>query len=337
MTRLIQVHHPEEGRRIAKIEGDRCLLIRRHTTIYGLASAVLQYGNGLEAQVEENLSEKELDYQAIHNGESAWQLLPAFDHPGEAARCLVLGTGLTHKASAESRQAMHKGEKAEGAPITDSMRMFQLGLEGGKPKPGTIGVAPEWFYKGSGSILRAHGEPLDVPPLAGDGGEEPEVAGAYLIDALGRPCRVGMMTGNEFSDHVLEKKNYLYLAPSKLRTCSVGPELIIDATFNDIRGTVAIERGREQVWSRSVATGEANMCHSLANLEHHHFKHEQHRRPGDIHIYFYGADAFSFGDGFALEDGDVMVVSWDGFGMPLRNPIRIDRSAEPFIPVHPMR
>ena len=43
--------------------------------------------------------------------------------------------------------------------MTDSMRMFRWGLEGGRPEAGSIGAAPEWFYKGTGTILRARGEP----------------------------------------------------------------------------------------------------------------------------------------------------------------------------------
>ena len=39
--------------------------------------------------------------------------------------------------------------------MTDSMRMFQWGVEGGRPAEGEIGIAPEWFYKGNGSMLRA--------------------------------------------------------------------------------------------------------------------------------------------------------------------------------------
>ena len=65
------------------------------------------------------------------------------------------------------------------------------------------------------------------------------------------------------------------------------------------------------------------MCHSLANMEHHHFKFAAHRRPGDVHIHFFGADAFSFGEGIRLADGDVMQVRWDGFGRPLRNAVRV--------------
>src|SRR5581483_11792329 len=153
----------------------------------------------------------------------------------------------------------------------------------GRPAPGEIGISPEWFYKGCGTILRAHGQSLVVPAFAGDGGEEPEVAGLYVIDDEGRPRRVGMAMANEFSDHVVEKQNYLYLAHSKLRTCSMGPELVVDPDFRDVPGMVAVERAGATLWSHRIATGETNMSHSVANLEHHHFKYDVHRRPGDAH------------------------------------------------------
>jgi hypothetical protein len=220
--------------------------------------------------------------------------------------------------------------------VSDSMRMYQWGLEGGRPAPGQIGVQPEWFYKGPGTILRAHGEPLEVPAFALDGGEEAEVAGAYVNDDNGEPRRVGLILANEFSDHKLEEKNYLYLAHSKLRTCALGPELIVNGNFDDARGTVRIERGEKIVWSKPFATGEKNMSHTIANLEHHHFKYPAHRRAGDCHIYFFGADAFSFGDGIELTNGDIMSVELAGFGRPLRNPIRIDRSPAKFVAVKPL-
>src|SRR5690606_21449452 len=121
----------------------------------------------------------------------------------------------------------------------------QWGVEGGQPKEGKVGVQPEWVYKGTGSVLRGHGEPLVVPDYGNDGGEEPEIAGVYIIDDEGQPIRIGFTTGNEFSDHVMEKKNYLYLAPSKLRTCAIGPELVIGVEFSDIQGTVSVKRNKE--------------------------------------------------------------------------------------------
>jgi hypothetical protein len=206
------------------------------------------------------------------------------------------------------------------------MKMYRIGLEGGRPAPGDIGAAPEWFYKGCGTILRAHGEPLDVPNFADDGGDEAEIAGAYLISPDGTPYRVGLVQGNEFSDHVMEAKNYAYLAPSKLRTCTLGPEVVVGADFADVPGRVRIERRGDVIWEAALASGERAMCHSLRNLEHHHFKYEQHRRPGDAHIHFFGADHFSFRDRVRLEDGDITEVSFQGFGRPLRNRVRIDRS-----------
>src|SRR5207247_5997606 len=115
--------------------------------------------------------------------------------------------------------------------------------------------------------------PLEVPSFGDDGGEEAEVAGIYVVDQAGQPRRIGLTIGNEFSDHKLEKKNYLYLAPSKLRTCAIGPELVVDAKFDDVWGAVRIRRNENILWSQQVVTGEKNMSHTVANLEHHHFKH----------------------------------------------------------------
>jgi hypothetical protein len=296
------------------VDGERIHLLRGHTSIYSLALA------GLSSAAEDG---EVLDYDPIYSGRSEWRILPAIDHPDDPSRCMVSGTGLSHIRSAANRQAMH----AAGEQVTDSMRMYQWGVEGGKPPGGQIGAAPEWFYKGTGAALRGHNQPLEVPAHADDGGEEPEIAGIYLIDQDGHPRRIGMAAGNEFSDHVLEKKNYLYLAASKLRSCALGPELVTNPDFELVEGEVSIERAGSRLWSKSIRTGESVMCHSLANIEHHHFKFEGHRRPGDLHVHFFGADAFSFGEGIRLAEGDVMQVRWNGFGRALRNPLRT--SSEP--------
>lgn len=330
--RLIQIANAGE-RRVGVVDGEQILLAdpQRGTDLYTLALKAAEQGRELRSLVEESLGGRRMDYASLYEGLSPWKLLPAFDHPVDPARCLVSGTGLTHKASAENRAAMHKQTTAE---VTDSIRMYQMGLEAGCPAPGTIGVQPEWFFKGNGSILRAHGEALTIPPYGWDGGEEPEIAGAYVILPNGEPCRVGLTVGNEFSDHRMEKKNYLYLAPSKLRNCSIGPELTAgQIPFDDVPGMVAIRRSGNLLWSKEIWTGQKNMSHTLANLEHHHFKYEAHRRPGDAHIHFFGADAFSFGEGVELQDGDIMEVSFPQFGKALRNPLKIDRRAEELVKV----
>jgi hypothetical protein len=328
VIRLVQLVRIPHERRVAVVENDTLRLLR-FPSVYDCALHSLMEASTLEHTVARDATKDTLSYDEVYEGRTEWRFLPAFDHPAEPARCLVSGTGLTHLASAQNRQAMH----SSAADLTDSMRMYLWGVEGGRPADGEIGVAPEWFYKGSGTILRGHGEALVRPNYAGDGGEEPEIAGAYIIDFEGRPRRVGLMTANEFSDHVTEKKNYLYLAPSKLRTCSIGPELVCGASFDSVPGQVRILRGADEVWSKEIRTGEANMSHTLANIEHHHFKFEQHRRPGDVHIHFLGAGAFSYGAGVALQNGDVMEISFTGFGRPLRNPLLVEEGKPDYVRV----
>ena len=322
MTRLVQLRR-DNLRSVALVDEPRLRLLSGGESIYAMAASAIASGVTLAAFVAERVTSDSLEYDAVYAGRSDWRLLVPIDHPVESARCLVSGTGLTHLGSAANRNAMHGKADAE---LTDSMRMFRAGLDGGRPVPGQIGTAPEWFYKGPGQILRAHGEPLVVPSHAEDGGEEAEVAGVYLVDDTGRPWRIGMATGNEFSDHKFEKRNYLYLAGSKIRDCSLGPELVVDPVFDVVPGRVAIERGGHAVWSKEIATGESEMCHSVRNIEHHHFKFEAHRRPGDLHVHYFGAISLSFGDGVELADGDEMVVEFAGFGRALRNRLSV---AEP--------
>lgn len=330
--RLVQIH---DGaiRHVALVDEPHLRLLDDTTSVHQLALEAAAAGQPLTGLVRGRTSRHSLEYDAVYAGRSPWRLLPAIDHPDEPARCLISGTGLTHLGSAADRQRMHE---IAGAEPTDSMKMFRLGVASGKPAPNAIGAAPEWFFKGTGSVLRAHGDPLDVPAFAEDGGEEAEIAGVYVIDAAGVPRRVGMALGNEFSDHVFEKRNYLNLAGSKLRTCALGPELVIDPVFDHVPGRVAIGRGGREVWSKPITSGEGEMCHSLRNIEHHHFKYDQHRRPGDVHVHYFGACALSYGDGVKLADGDVMEVAFEGFGRPLRNPVHLDRRASGPVAVAPL-
>ncbi len=324
MLHLVQI---SKGalRRVAVVEEPYLRCLTEVQSVYELAQQCLRLGIQLKEQIHALEHGEVLDYDAIYSGSSDWKLLAPIDVPKNPSRLTIAGTGLTHLGSAKERQAMHITDVSKLAEtVTDSMRMFQWGIEGGRPADRAIGIAPEWFYKGNGVMLRAPFTPLTIPAYAEDGGEEAEVAGIYVIAEDRTPYRIGMAAGNEFSDHQFEKRNYLNLAGSKLRTCSLGPELVVDAPFQAIEGQVRIERGADTMWSKKVATGEENMCHSLANLEHHHFKFEGHRQPGDVHVHFFGAHSLSFGDGIVLQDGDWMEVRYEGFGRALRNPISIE-------------
>ena len=309
----------DPARRVGLVSDDGASLIPLHNTpsVRELALDAYFEGRPLRELMLARAIEPPVDYAAVI---AENRLLLPLDHP-DPAHCYVTGTGLDHLGSAQARDAMHAKLAGATDELTDSMKMFKWGLEGGKPAPGEIGVQPEWFYKGDGSWLVRPGHPLELPPYALDGGEEPELVGLYVIADDGTVLRVGFALGNEFSDHVLEKQNYLYLAHSKLRTSSFGPELRIGPAPDDIQGTSRILRDGRELWSAPFLTGEANMTHTLANIEHHHFKYANFRRPGDVHIHFFGTATLSFAAGITPQPGDIFEISAPGFGVPLCNPL----------------
>jgi hypothetical protein len=307
----------ESGQRsVALTEGQKTWRIAGSATTRDLALAAIIASRSLEAHLRLQPDGGSVDLAALY---AAGRLLSPLDHP-DPAHCFVGGTGLTHLGSAEGRDKMHKN-LADAATLTDSMKMFKMGLEGGKPGEGKIGVQPEWFYKGDGSSLASPGHPLPSPSFALDGGEEPEVTGLYVNGPDGTPFRIGFAIGNEFSDHVTERQNYLFLAHSKLRPSSFGPQMRLGPLPESVEGMSRIIRDGKTVWEKPFLSGEANMSHALGNLEHHHFKYAQFRRPGDVHVHYFGTATLSFSEGFKTQQGDVFEIEADGFGLPLRNAI----------------
>jgi hypothetical protein len=302
-------------------DGQAAGVVGSFGSIYELAQAAQAAGQTLESFASGHKQPADVPYAALLRDR---RVLPPLTHP-DPARCLVSGTGLTHYGSASARDQMHQ-KLAQAQSLTDTMQMFKWGVEGGKPaEAGTPGAQPEWFYKGNGFNVVGCGAELPSPSFALDGGEEPEIVGLYLISADGTPLRLGFAIGNEFSDHVTERKNYLYLAHSKLRPCAIGPELRTGAPPPHMEGMSRIRRGTQVLWERPFVTGENNMCHSLANLEYHHFKYAAHRRPGDVHLHFFGTATLSFADGVRAEPGDVFEVDLPDLGAPLVNPLaRVD-------------
>merc|ERR1712232_1329458 len=127
-------------------------------------------------------------------------------------------------------------------------------------------------------------------------------------------------------DHVMERINYLYLAHSKLRQAAIGPELLVGALPDDVQGTSRIVRAGKVVWEKPFVSGEANMSHTLENLEHHHFKYDIFCQPGDLHVHFFGTGTLSFTDDFIVEVGDIFEVEAPQvFGKALRNPLAVSQ------------
>lgn len=323
---MSQIISADGKSRVAVREGETTRLVNDAKSIYALALEAVRAGTTLATVVADRGLGEAVDLDAAAR---AGQLLSPVRHP-DPAHLHLTGTGLTHLGSAAARDSMHKKLNSEGEEaLTDSMKMFRMGLEGGRPARGQAGVQPEWFYKGNGNMVIDPGKALVSPYFALDSGEEPEIAGIYLVGDDGTPYRIGFALANEFSDHVTERINYLYLAHSKLRNAAFGPEILVGDLPADIRGTSRIVRAGKTIWEKPFLSGEANMSHTIANLEHHHFKYGVFRQPGDVHVHMFGTATLSFADGVKAEPGDVFEIEAKDFGLPLRNPLKLARTAAP--------
>lgn len=320
MTLRLLQHCAADGRRsVIADDGASARFVNGVASTRELAMRAIEAGSTLAETISQLGSGNGVDPAAELD---AGRILAPIDH-ADPAHLMMSGTGLTHLGSADARDRMHRlaAEKQ-----TDSMRMFLDGVEHGRPGEGETGCQPEWFYKGDGSQIVGPGRPLTMPHFAADGGEEPELAGIYLIGPDGTPYRLGLALANEFSDHVTERQNYLLLAHSKLRQAALGPELLVGEPSDHIEGVSRIRRDGAVVWEKPFVSGEANMCHSLANLEWHQFKYTQFHRPGDVHVHFFGTATLSFSDGFCTRPGDEFEIEATPFSLPLRN--RLVRSEE---------
>ncbi|SEM99813.1 hypothetical protein SAMN05192583_1796 [Sphingomonas gellani] len=313
---LVQFRAVDGTRGVAVLRDGQATVIAGATSTLALAQRALAEGTTLAALAGQGGDTVDL---------TAVELLAPIDHE-DPAHLLLTGTGLTHLGSAEGRDKMHRA-MSDAAQQTDSMKMFLMGVEGGKPESGA-GVQPEWFYKGDGASLVAPGAPIPSPAFALDAGEEPEIAGIYLIDQDGAPVRLGYALANEFSDHVTERGNYLWLAHSKLRPAALGPELLLGDLPPHVEGTSRIVRDGETIWEKPFVSGEANMSHSVANLEHHHFKYAAFRRPGDVHVHFFGTATLSFSDDVRTQQGDVFEIAAAPFTLPVSNPIGAEQATD---------
>ena len=329
---ISQVIRPDGTIAVVLREGSEAAIVKGAASTYALALQAAGTGRSLAAVIAGHGLGEAVDL--VRLAEDGRLTLP-ITHP-DPAHMHLTGTGLTHLGSASARDAMHAKLSGEVETLTDSMKMFRMGLEGGKPVAGQIGVQPEWFYKGNGHTAVAPGATLTAPGFAQDGGEEPEVAGIYIIAPDGQPCRVGWALANEFSDHVTERMNYLYLAHSKLRDASFGPEILVGDLPADIRGTSRIRRDGAVIWEKPFLSGEANMSHTFTNLEHHHFKYGLFCAPGDLHVHMFGTATLSFADGIKTAEGDIFEIEAAPFGLPLKNPLAFAVASSGAVKVKPL-
>ena len=157
--RLIQLTHPQHGRRVGIVEEPNVVLLTKTTTsTYQLFNEIINTSQAQLSVIHALKTTEMVSYDDVYQNKNGFKMLPPMDCV-DPMHCIVSGTGLTHKASAQNRQKMHD----QADKLTDSMKMYLMGEEGGKPSGNEIGVQPEWFYKGSGLNIKGHNDPLIVP------------------------------------------------------------------------------------------------------------------------------------------------------------------------------
>jgi len=321
--RIIQYQGADNTGRVAIVRDHQTVEpLQPATSVYELARLAIEKGVSLAVLAEQLKSGELLDYQQLVD---SGRLLAPLQHP-DPAHTMVSGTGLTHLGSADTRAAMHTKLQGSQHELTDSMKMFKMGVEGGKPAGGRQGVQPEWFFKGDGAAVVDPEQAVKSPDFALDMGDEAEIVGLYVVGEDGKAYRLGFALGNEYSDHRTEKMNYLYLAHSKLRQCSFGPEILLGELPKTVEGKSRIWRDGKLLWEKAFLSGEHNMSHTITNLEYHHFKYKAFLRPGDVHVHFFGTATLSFGDGVETRPGDVFELECSAFGRALRNRYQIETS-----------
>ena len=235
-----------------------------------LFNAVLESvtsARALSELIELQLSDEILDVEKLQI-ENAFTFPVSHQHNDAT---WIGGTGLTHSNRALIRKVM---EEIPENKLSDSQKIYQLGIKEGKLKAGISTARPEWFFKGHLCNARTHGQTLDVPWYDLGGGEEAELVAVYYITPNSELYRIGFCLGNEFSDHILEKENHFYITQCKLRPFSLGAEIIIGDIPEKIQLDVVIFRQNEKLWQAQVNTGESNMVYSYENIENFIFQNQ---------------------------------------------------------------
>jgi hypothetical protein len=148
-TRLVQLTHPDEGRRTGLVDGNELHLLATYRSNYEFAMAALATGWKLRDLLSTDLSGIVLDYGEVHALKTEWQFLPAFDHPHEPGRCLVSGLAVggsgtvwQYQGSGDSLCGHGEALKIEDLPapirIPEIAALYVIGDSG---FPRRVGVA----------------------------------------------------------------------------------------------------------------------------------------------------------------------------------------------------
>jgi hypothetical protein len=193
---LVQLIHPEEGRRAALVYDNELHLLATYRSLYSFALAAIETGWKLRELLSTDLSGIVLDYAEIYSLATPWRFLPSFDHPVEPARCLVSAAGAEWRYKGSGASLHGHGEHLPPA-LGDLAAVYVIGPEG---VPRRVGITP-----GNSSRSSAVGPELILEA------DLPRVSGRIKVMRAGREVWSEIISGGE--------------APLLLALASIEPDL----------------------------------------------------------------------------------------------------------------
>lgn len=137
-TRLVQLLHPDEGRRVALVHNDTLHLLATYRSLYHFAQAALDTGWKLRELLSTDLSGIVLNYDEVYKLAASWRFLPCFDHPEEPGRCLVSTAGPPWRYLASGASLRGHGDSLPAAGSPDVAAVYLMARDGA---PRRIGIA----------------------------------------------------------------------------------------------------------------------------------------------------------------------------------------------------
>ncbi len=178
-----------------------------------------------------------------------------------------------------------------------------------------------WFFRGNGAGLFAAGQTLRLPSFAPQARLTPALAAIFVIADDGVPCQLGWALAHVVIDaDAAALGGHAYLRPT-----AVGPQLRLGVLPDDLTGVVrTIEPGRAQ--ERACRLALNRVGDRLAA----HFRHELHRRPGDVHVHCLTVvSPATTAEEIAHQSDAVYELALPAFGAPLRNRLGVAADGAP--------
>ena len=286
---LSQITDADGARRVVFRDDTTARVVTGATTTYDLAREAIAARTTLADAVRSRGLGAEVDLAAAL---AEGRVHAPINHP-DPAHLHLTGTGLTHLGSAATRDAMHAGHRAGKAD------RFDEDVPHG-PRGRQAGARARSACSRNGSTRATARSPWRPARRSLAGLRQGRRRGAgdrrHLRDRRRRHAVPRSASRSPTSSPTTSPSgvNYLFLAHSKLRERVVRAGDPGSAPLpDDVAAPRASCATARLLWEKPFLSGEANMSHTIANLEHHHFKYGLFRQPGDVHVHMFGTATLS--------------------------------------------